>query len=144
MTRRLRRFSRLTSIERAQVLRSLVYLACASAALNVFSYGTLRRWIDRTPVRRRRSLTAASNYARAIARASTVVTPARCLSQALAAAWMLHRDGQDSTLVIGVRLDDARHLQAHAWLESGDVIVSGSREMTGHHPLFRDPILVRR
>lgn len=49
-----------------------------------------------------------------------------CLSQALAARWLLSRDGYQAELKIGARMEEGE-LAAHAWLErGGDVILGGS------------------
>ena len=136
------RFRLLPHRERAAVLRAVVCLAAAYGVLRVCSYAFLRRWIDRVPPRRRQSPGAtAADCERAVRRASRVLPLASCLAQALAAGWMLRRDGRASTIVIGVKLDETRQLQAHAWLESEDIIVTGSRLVNGHVPLLRDAIV---
>ena len=49
-----------------------------------------------------------------------------CLSQALAARWLLSRDGYAADLKIGARMEDGE-LAAHAWLErDGRVILGGA------------------
>ncbi len=50
---------------------------------------------------------------------------ADCLVQALAAERWLRRSGIAATLVIGVDKDGAAALDAHAWLQAGDRIVTG-------------------
>jgi len=46
-----------------------------------------------------------------------------CLPQAIAAKWMLRRRGVGSTLYLGV--NPSAGLDAHAWLRSGSLIVTG-------------------
>jgi hypothetical protein len=52
-----------------------------------------------------------------------------CLAQAIAAKMMLRLRGIDSTLFLGVandrEFDGRKELYAHAWLRSGDLIVTG-------------------
>ena len=51
----------------------------------------------------------------------------KCLVQAMAAQRMLRRRGIRSTLYLGVARDDERALEAHAWLRSGNIILTGRR-----------------
>jgi hypothetical protein len=50
-----------------------------------------------------------------------------CLVQAIAAMIMLRRRRQPSTLYLGVSIDHTE-FEAHAWLRSGDVVVTGGEE----------------
>lgn len=52
----------------------------------------------------------------------------KCLVQALAAQTMLKRRRIDSTLYLGVARDRENHLIAHAWLRSGEDIITGGFE----------------
>lgn len=60
---------------------------------------------------------------------------ANCLAQALAGTVMLRRRGVTSTLRLGVVKEGTAHLQAHAWLSSGDVIVAGGQDLERFTPL---------
>lgn len=51
-----------------------------------------------------------------------------CLGQALAAMVMLRRCGHGSTLYLGVTRGIDSQIDAHAWLRSGDVIVTGAQQ----------------
>jgi hypothetical protein len=59
---------------------------------------------------------------------------AKCLSQAVAGKWMLHRRGLPSTLYLGVERvhDGEKWLEAHAWLRCGTDFVTGEP----HHERF--------
>ena len=59
---------------------------------------------------------------------------ADCLVQALAGERWLRRRGIASQVVIGVKKDGPVPLDAHAWLEAGDRIVTGG-EIAGFVPL---------
>ncbi|MBU0493234.1 MAG: lasso peptide biosynthesis B2 protein [Chloroflexi bacterium] len=48
-----------------------------------------------------------------------------CLAQAIAGKMMLRRRGIASTLYLGVAKDEDKDLAAHAWLRSGDQILTG-------------------
>lgn len=52
-----------------------------------------------------------------------------CLPQAVAAKWMLARRGIPGTLYLGVMKDEAKpeKLAAHAWVRSGQSILTGAR-----------------
>jgi hypothetical protein len=52
-----------------------------------------------------------------------------CLAQAIAAKRMLQRRKISSTLYLGVARKDAAALEAHAWLRSGTVVVTGAQGM---------------
>lgn len=54
-----------------------------------------------------------------------------CLPQAMAANTMLSRRGIDSTLYLGVKLDKADALTAHAWLRTGLKWVTGGKARHG-------------
>jgi len=58
-----------------------------------------------------------------------------CLPQAMAAKWMLRRRGLASTLYLGLRSGETAGLSAHAWLRSGDRILTGRSESVGHHAI---------
>jgi hypothetical protein len=51
-----------------------------------------------------------------------------CLAQAIAAKRMLQQFEIPSTLYLGVARKDSEELEAHAWLRSGTVVVTGARE----------------
>lgn len=49
-----------------------------------------------------------------------------CLEQGLAGKMMLRRRGVPNTLYLGVARDPSARVQAHAWLRSGGLVVSGA------------------
>jgi hypothetical protein len=49
-----------------------------------------------------------------------------CLVQTIAAKLILQRRGVSSTLYLGVAPDTHEALQAHAWLRSGSIILTGA------------------
>ncbi len=55
-----------------------------------------------------------------------------CLSQAIAAKWMLQRRRLATTLYLGVARPEQATLTAHAWLRAGDKILTG-REASLQH-----------
>jgi|WetSurMetagenome_2_1015567.scaffolds.fasta_scaffold241150_1 hypothetical protein len=51
-----------------------------------------------------------------------------CLVQSLAGRWMLRRNGITSQLSLGLRKDDNKKLQAHAWLKVGDYEIVSKKD----------------
>lgn len=67
----------------------------------------------------------------------TFVADRPCLSQALAARWLLARDGFQTELHLGVR-QGATGIEAHAWLEHDEQIVLGGSDSRARYvPLTR-------
>lgn len=75
----------------------------------------------------------AEGVARAIrsARPRLPFEPA-CLTRAIAAMAMLRRRAQGSTLYLGLANGKHKELRAHAWLRSGDVVVTGGGQRDGY------------
>ena len=53
----------------------------------------------------------------------------KCLAQAMTAKRMLNRRKIRSTLYLGVARDEEGQMIAHAWVKSGDLILTGARGM---------------
>ena len=51
----------------------------------------------------------------------------QCLVQAVAATWMLQRRRISSTLYFGLAKDSDGSLKAHAWVRSGEKILTGAK-----------------
>lgn len=73
--------------------------------------------------------------ARALSRAHALLPHARCLALAIAGECLLRRAGLPARVVIGVDVDASRTLDAHAWLQSGDLIVTGASQASRYVPL---------
>jgi hypothetical protein len=54
-----------------------------------------------------------------------------CLMRALAAAALLQRRQLSGTLYLGVARDGSQGLNAHAWLQRGDLVLTGAAERDG-------------
>ena len=65
---------------------------------------------------------------------------ASCLVQALAARNWLARRGIESSLFVGVRKGATRDLEAHAWLVSGDDVITGG-DVTGYRELLSPEVM---
>ena len=51
----------------------------------------------------------------------------KCFVQAIAARWMLRKQGIGGTLYLGVAKEKDNYLKAHAWFKCGDRIVTGAK-----------------
>lgn len=127
------RLLRAPSAERRRALEAAATLGSVRLALWLLPYRHVRTMFE--PRRRpgplplgdgERAARIAETTA-AIRRGARLIPAASCLTQAIAARRMLARRDVPSTLRIGVAKGDDAHLQAHAWVESGDDVVVGGR-----------------
>jgi hypothetical protein len=109
------------------------------ALLRTLPYETVRRLLVRARRTPRPSAMTPGECARAISRAARILPLTPCLARGLAAESLLRREGRDATLRFGVDFDAGHRLRAHAWLESGGMIVTGAEESTRHTPLAPPP-----
>ena len=133
--RRLRRLLRLSWAERLLAIEASLWLGLARLAILALPF----RWIAPRLGRHVAETAPAgapeqADRLRRIAWAITAVgrrTPweSACLAQAMAAKMMLRLQGFPSTLYLGVAKDGDGGLDAHAWLRSGDLILTGARGM---------------
>ncbi|NOX60441.1 MAG: lasso peptide biosynthesis B2 protein [Chloroflexi bacterium] len=74
----------------------------------------------------------APRIGRALQRAAHI-TPwrSKCLEQAVAGHWMLRRRGLPNALYLGVN-KTGQHMEAHAWLRSGEHIITGRAGMENY------------
>lgn len=115
---------------------SFVVVCMVRLALCFFPYRILRRFVPRAAGR-----TDSRFYARRVAAsvrtAASWVPGASCLTQTLAAQYLLARSGHQSAMRIGVRKEANGSLTAHAWLLcEGAVVLGGSEEeLASYAPL---------
>lgn len=127
---------RLDARSRGAALRALACLIGARLLLAAAPYAVVRNRLDRISARRSRSpLMTQAECARAIDRAAQLLPDTRCLVRAVAAEYLLRREGHAAALKLGVNLDEFRQLKAHAWVESGGLTVTGGDEAAGYAPL---------
>lgn len=83
----------------------------------------------------------------AVNRASRFVPRATCLTQALAASFLMQRRGIRCSLKIGVAKGAGNQFQAHAWLDLEGRVILGGQESDAFTPLVeigtRTPMLHR-
>jgi hypothetical protein len=129
----------------AKVSPSALWLATTAAVLQggiligmrVLPYARLQRLVDRAgrrrrPLRRQRPLGSLLWAVQATSRPNPLTT---CLSEALTAQVLLHRNGYPARVRIGVAKAQDGRLEAHAWLESGETLVLGARGYERYSPL---------
>lgn len=131
---RLGSFARLPGGEQRFALRALGTLALVRLALRLLAFGKVRMLIDRLA---KAPMTAqdpavARAVRRAVSRAARTIPGSVCLAQALTAELLLRRDGQSARVSIGVALD-GKPIDAHAWVESAGVVVTGDSEDLGRY-----------
>lgn len=131
---RLRSLARLPAAERRLALRAIALLAATRAALRVFTFARAHAL---TVVARRPGAAPQADVPRAVRRAviraSRSLPGSTCLAQSLVAERLLLERGQSARLSIGVARERASSgqgalriaLDAHAWVESGGMLVTG-------------------
>jgi hypothetical protein len=60
-----------------------------------------------------------------------------CLVKAIAGKAMLQCRGIESSLVLGVKKDVTRSMQAHAWLQAGALVLTGGDGLEGYTDIAR-------
>jgi hypothetical protein len=117
-------------------------VAATRLGLALFSYKTVRGWIpDHVHGDPAHRDPAAPETARrigwAVRNAARLVPGASCLTQALAAQYLLARAGCRAQLQVGVAQDPSGRLLAHAWLVSdGRVVIGGSSRELARYALL--------
>ncbi len=144
--KKIAKFFALTAADRALVLQSLAATAAMRAGLWTIPFARARRLADAMSRPMRANLSGArpspERIAWAVATAGRAVPGAgNCLVRALATGIVLRRYGYPSELKFGVMKPVDGHFGAHAWLESGGVVVIGDFELDRYVPLGKaDPV----
>lgn len=123
--------------DRLLILEAAVWLGLARLYIVWLPFRWLGPWL-RKPAPAPGRPDVALRIGRAVLTASRHVPwQAVCLPQALAAKLMLALRGQGSVLHLGARFDEGGDLAAHAWLTSGDKILTGGAGLPGFTPLVQ-------
>ena len=130
-------FFNLSASDRLLVLETLALLGLARAAVLVLPF----RWVALALGQKRNAAFEESETdvlpkakVRRIAWAVKYVgrhTPwqSNCLAQAIAGRFMLKRRRIAGTIYFGMIKDSVGELEAHAWLRSGDIILTGGSDL---------------
>ncbi len=137
---RLRSLSRLDGEERALTIRAHIWLPLARVALRLVPFTVVRRFVEarRAPAVRRGSDWPAA-VRRSMVRAGRSLPGSSCLARSLAAEVLLRLGGHPARLTIGVASGGASGvpLDAHAWVESGGIVVAGEGELDKYTAIVR-------
>lgn len=117
--------------DRRLFVESVLALAAARLIVLLLPFRIYKKLLGR-PEESSREATAAPESLRAISEAiaeagARVFWSNKCVEHALAGKFMLRRRGLSNTLYFGIARDVT--LDAHAWLRSGDVCVTGEAEL---------------
>jgi hypothetical protein len=126
ITRRIRSFIALDRAERSLAIRAIGWILWAGAVLRLRRFSWVRDRIDGTRPDGRGA--SAADVRRAIHRAARTLPGSGCLAQSIAAEILLRAAEQPVRLTVGVARSTVGQeptLDAHAWVESGGVIVAG-------------------
>ncbi|MEO6222778.1 MAG: lasso peptide biosynthesis B2 protein [Vicinamibacterales bacterium] len=131
----LRKFAAYSALERRLVVKAWFAVVAVRILLWVAPYRWIEAWFMAPPAPST-STDPPAAIALAVTRASTLVPMATCLTQALAAGFLIRRAGRNAIIHFGVARDDAG-FKAHAWLESDGGVLIGGREAAAYLPLTR-------
>ncbi len=134
---RLRKFLALPHADRGCLVEAGFWLGIARLAILVLPFRWIAPGLGRHMARSPEETGAAP--AELLDRISWAVTTASrhlpwdclCLAQAMAGKAMLKCRGVPCTLYLGLAKGSEAQLQAHAWLQCGERILTGQRGMTG-------------
>lgn len=134
------KFFALPAPDRTLLFQSLAAIVAMRAGVWTLPFGRARRLADAMSHPMRANSDAArpspEKIAWAVATASRAVpSGGNCLVRALATGIVLKRYCYPSELKIGVMKPADGHFGAHAWLESGGVVVIGDFELDRYMPL---------
>jgi hypothetical protein len=133
---RLKTFLHLRRGERLLVLTALVYAAGARLVVSWLSFPALCRLLEGQRLRRDPAH-APERVAWAVAATDRLLPRSTCLTQAIAAHWLLRRGGSPAVLWLGVLGGAGEGFRAHAWVESEGRILIGGGTVEGFTRLAR-------
>jgi hypothetical protein len=120
------RFLAISASDKLLLLRCVSVVAAIRLGLSLLSYRTLVRWLPKSSGTPPKDDDELRRVAWGVRNASRIIPRASCLTQALAAQFLLARSGRRSHIRIGVAKDTEGRFLAHAWLISdGRVVIGG-------------------
>ncbi|MBU0515534.1 MAG: lasso peptide biosynthesis B2 protein [Proteobacteria bacterium] len=132
---RLTKFRRLSGMERRLLIEAVFWLGTARVAISLLPFRRIAPYLGehmaQTPEETDpRALGVIRGVAWGVATASRHLPwECKCLARAVTGKQMLRRRGVPSTLYLGLAKDETEKLEAHAWLRSGEIIITGYQEM---------------
>jgi hypothetical protein len=135
----LAKFLKLSTVDKALALYCLLVVALVRIALSLFSYRILHRLLRQKIPRESLDNGKGDFIVWAVGRSSRLVPRATCLTQALAAQFILARAGFRSQIRVGVAIHDEGKFVAHAWLiRDGRVVMGGTAEEIRRYAMLVD------
>ena len=138
--KKLRKLLQLSSGERRLLAKTALWLAAVRLMLWVLPFRSQRSLLARLERPTARELEndplLPERIAWAVELASRYIPRASCLTQSVAAKILLHRAGYAAELHLGVGKDDNGQFQAHAWVESGERVLIGGRQLEQYALLY--------
>jgi hypothetical protein len=137
--KRLGKFLQMARSEQRLLIDTALLLGAIRLGLCLLPFQTLRRWLARLYPATTQSQAARVSVGRvvwAVKLISRYIPGVKCLARALATEVLLRQHGHPARLRIGVARSEQGQLQAHAWVESQDKVVSGGlRDLWRYTPL---------
>ena len=121
---RLKKFASVSAPERQLLLQTALVVGAIRVALWLFPFSTVQRLASRASGNAHQSHDV-KRVVWAVRAVSRCVPAATCLTQAMAAQFLLTRLGYASRVQIGVAKDNLRGFEAHAWLVHEESILLG-------------------
>lgn len=136
------RYVGLSRLERRLLALSFVVVGSMKLSLWIFPIRPITRTLDRLSqrltLRTSCELYTIQRLVWAVRVVSRYVPRATCLTQALSGKFLIKScTGRDVQLQIGVRLDEQKRFEAHAWLECEGEIVLGGDGVRSFTPIFK-------
>ncbi len=128
----LSKLRRRTGAERKMLLAAFFWLTLTRIAIAIVPFERIARWIHLTPGEDTASnlapLAETIGWAVQVAASRTPWT-STCLAQALAGTVLLRQQQLPGTLYLGVKKNRLNQVDAHAWLRSGDRVLTGNQNL---------------
>jgi hypothetical protein len=123
---RLKKFASVSASERQLLLQTALVVGAIRVALWLLPFSMVRERVARASNQARHSYPV-ERIIWSVRAVSRCVPAASCLTQAMAAQFLLARSGYTSRIQIGVSKDDNHRFEAHAWLIcDGEILLGGS------------------
>ena len=139
-TSKLRRFVRLDGADKWLLMQAVGWLAVARIRLAVTPFNRLAAILASESDRKAGvvdpELAARIGFA-VRAAASNVPWRSDCFPQAIAARKLLARHGYTSTIHLGVEKPEENGLAGHAWLTSGEIVITGGERLDRYSEVHR-------
>jgi hypothetical protein len=141
LSRNIGKFRALSFPAKLCVVDAIVLLPAFFLALRLIGFARLQAWIARRTIAAPRN--AACLRPQELSRLVTIASrhtigSSTCLTRSLVLRYLMARQGLEGKLRFGVRIE-GDVLDAHAWVEHGDVPLNDSLDVTGRYAVLSDP-----